>query len=156
MEPDKSDDKAITILNRCVEWTSEGILYEPDPRHVEILVNELGIKDAKAVVSPGVKRAVVADEDNKHPEPAQATKFRQLIARCNFLCQDRPDIGYACKEAARGMAVPRIEDWEKLMRIGKYLKGRPRYIIMFKPQKDVFAINAFGDSDFAGEVETRK
>ena len=42
------------------------------------------------------------------------------------------------------------------MRIGKYLKGRPRYVIMFKPQKDVFATNAFGDSDFAGEIDTRK
>ena len=62
----------------------EGILYEPDPRHVEILVNELGIKDAKTVVSPGVKRAAVADEDNKHLEPAQATKFRQLMQDVTF------------------------------------------------------------------------
>ena len=154
--PDKSDDKAITILNRCVEWTNQGILYEPDPRHVEILMNELGLKDSKSVVSPGVKSAQVPDDQNPHLEHPQATKFRQLIARCNFLCQDRPDIIYAVKEAARGMATPRHADWEKLVRIAKYLKGRPRYVTMFRPQRDVFAINAFGDSDFAGEVDTRK
>ena len=154
--PDKSDDKAITILNRCVEWTNQGILYEPDPRHVEILMNELGLKDSKSVVSPGVKSAQVPDDQNPHREPPQAAKFRQLIARCNFLCQDRPDIIYAVKEAARGMATPRHADWEKLARIAKYLKGRPRYVTMFRPQRDVFAINAFGDSDFAGEVDTRK
>ena len=29
--PDKGDDKSITILNRCVEWTPHGIQYEADP-----------------------------------------------------------------------------------------------------------------------------
>ena len=145
--PDKGDDKPITILNRCVEWGRDGILYEPDPRHVEIVVRELGLKDSKSVVSPGVKRPQVLDEDNKHLEPALATKFRQIIARCNFLCQDRPDIVYACKDAARGMAKPRLEDWEKLIRIGKYLKGRPRYVIKYKPQRDVYAINVYGDKE---------
>ena len=36
MGPDKTDDKAITILNRRVEWTSQEIQYEADPRHVKI------------------------------------------------------------------------------------------------------------------------
>ena len=85
-------------------------MYEPDPRHVKIVVHELGLQDSKPVVSPGVKRPPVSDEDNKHLEPAQATKFHQIIARCNVLCQDRPDILDACKEAARGMANQRHED----------------------------------------------
>ena len=29
-------------------------------------------------------------------------------------------------------------------------------MIVYKKQKDVHAINAFGDSDFAGEIESRK
>ena len=28
--PDKGNDKSITILNRCVTWTKEGIIYEAD------------------------------------------------------------------------------------------------------------------------------
>ena len=154
--PDKGDDKAITILNRCVEWTPDGIQYEADPRHVEILINELDLHDTKPVATPGVKGAPIDDEKNAHLDQSQATKFRQLIARCNFLCQDRSDIQYACKEAARGMATPRKSDWDKMIRIVKYLKGKPRYVIMFKPQRDVYCINGYGDSDFAAEIETRK
>ena len=154
--PDKGDDKAITILNRCVEWTPDGIQYEADPRHVEILINELDLHDTKPVATPGVKGAPIDDEKNAHLDQSQATKFRQLIARCNFLCQDRSDFQYACKEAARGMATPRKSDWDKMIRIVKYLKDEPRFVIMFKPQRDVYCINGYGDSDFAAEIETRK
>ena len=83
-------------------------------------------------------------------------KIRLVVARCNFVCQDKPDIVYAYKDAARGMANPRIEDWEKLVRIGIYRKGRPRYVFMYKPQKDVYAINAYGGNVFAREIQTRK
>ena len=154
--PDKSDDKSITILNRCVTWTKEGIIYEADPRHVEILVNELGLHEAKPSSTPGSKITMKDTDEDPHLDSSKATKFRQLIARCNFLCQDRPDIQYACKEAARGMANPKQSDWTKMMKIAKYLKGKPRYAIMYRPQRDVHCINGFGDSDFAGEVETRK
>ena len=40
--------------------------------------------------------------------PAEATKYRAVSARLNYLCQDRVDISYACKEAARRMSSPKI------------------------------------------------
>ena len=154
--PDPSEDKAITILNRCIKWTPQGIQYEADPRHVEILINGLDLQKIKSSTTPDSKGAHIDDDDNPHLDSAHATKFRQLIARCKYLCQNRPDIQYACKEAARGMANPRKADWEKIMKIAKYLKGRPRYVIFFRPQTNVYCINGYGDSDFAGEVSTRK
>ena len=156
MGPDAKDDKSITILNRCVEWKTDGIHYEADPRHAEILIRELKLEGTKPVVSPGIKSAPVPDDQNPHLGPEQSTKFRQLIARCNFIAQDRPDVQNSVKKIARGMANPRKVDWEKLVRLGKYLLGKPRYVVVFKRQKDTHAINSFGDSDFAGEVETRK
>ena len=42
--PGEQDDKEIRILNRVVQWTEEGIWYEPDPRHAEIIFKELGIR----------------------------------------------------------------------------------------------------------------
>ena len=154
--PDKDDDKSITILNRCVEWTPQGIRYEADPRHVEILVKQLDLANTKPVTTPGVKGAPIPEEEDSHLDPSSATQFRQLIARCNFLCHDRVDIQYAVKEAAKGMANPKKSDHMKLVRIAKYLKGRPRYVVLFRPQKDVDGINGYSDSDFAGDVESRK
>ena len=39
--PDPKDDKEVSILNRVVRWTTEGIEYEADPRHVEKLLRDM-------------------------------------------------------------------------------------------------------------------
>ena len=54
---------------------------------------------------------------------AEATRFRAVAARANYLSGDRPDIQYAVKEVCRRMAKPVGGDWEKLIRLGRYLKG---------------------------------
>ena len=43
--PGQSDDKAMRILNRVVQWTSEGIAYEADQRHAELIVKQLEVLD---------------------------------------------------------------------------------------------------------------
>ena len=54
--PDNGDDKAVRILNRTVTWTNEGIRYETDQRHSEIIIRQLGLNDASnSVITPGVK-----------------------------------------------------------------------------------------------------
>ena len=40
--PARQDTKSMSILNRVVEWTDEGIWYEPDQRHVELILKDLG------------------------------------------------------------------------------------------------------------------
>ena len=41
--PSVKDDKEVTILNRTVRWDKTGITYKADPRHVEIVVEQLEI-----------------------------------------------------------------------------------------------------------------
>ena len=41
--PDDKDEKEMRILSRIVTWTSEGIDYEGDQRHVEICMDNLGL-----------------------------------------------------------------------------------------------------------------
>ena len=40
--------------------------------------------------------------------------------------------------------------------MGKYLAAHPGYILHFGKQKDFHALHGYGDSDFAGETQTRK
>ena len=49
--PDTQDNQQVQILNRIVSWTPEGLEYEADPRHVELIVKELGLENAKGVQS---------------------------------------------------------------------------------------------------------
>ena len=52
--PEATDDKEIRILNRIVRWTPEGIWYEPDQRHAEIIIRDLGLeRESKGVGTAG-------------------------------------------------------------------------------------------------------
>ena len=54
---------------------------------------------------------------------AEATRFRGIAARVNYLAADRPGIQYAVKEVCRRMAKPVEGGWQKLIRLGRYLNG---------------------------------
>ena len=73
-----------------------------------------------------------------------------------FFAQDWVDLQYAVKETAKGMANSKQSDWDKLVRLAKYLLGHKRYVMTFAIQRGVYSINCFGDSDFAGDATTRK
>ena len=113
-------------------------------------------KAARRLLLPAFKITSLPDEEDPALKPEYATKFRRVIARANGLAQDRMDIQFAVKEVARGMATPRKSHLDKLTRLAKYLLGRKRYVTKFGYQKQVYALNCFGSSDFAGEQETRK
>ena len=51
----KADKKEVRILNKVVRYTTEGVKLEADPRHAEIVVQELGLQNAKSAKSPGCK-----------------------------------------------------------------------------------------------------
>ena len=86
----------------------------------------------------------------------EATQYRGLVARANYLCQDRSDIQFAVKELCRGMSEPTHGNWLALKRLGRYLIGRTRVTIKFNYQKEVRNATIWTDTDFAGCKRTRK
>ena len=78
------------ILNRVVSWTPRGLTYEADPRHAELIIQDLGLGDARAVVTPG-QDGVEIDGDQNELDAARATRYRAISARCNYVLVDRAD-----------------------------------------------------------------
>merc|ERR1711884_178687 len=90
--PDEGQCNEVRVLNRVLRWTSAGIEYEADPRHVEIILKQLNIESCKAVVTPGTK-------DEGHAKPGDASQadvdreldehkhsiYRAVVARANYL-----------------------------------------------------------------------
>ena len=124
------------------------------PRHAKLVVRELQFQNAKPAPTPGVK--IEPKEDDAELPPAMESKYRQLVARLNFLSQDRCDIQFATKELAKAMSKPFKGDFERLKRISRYLFGSPRYCIHFGFQSMVHAINGMTDSDLANDKMSRK
>ena len=101
------DVQEITCLNKIFCWvkddSGEAIEIEADPRHVEIICVEMKLaKTSKAVVTPGVKLPEADLGKDLHGD--EQTAFRSVVMRASYLAEDRPDIRYATKEAARLMS----------------------------------------------------
>ena len=74
--PEKADNKAIAILNRCMEWTSQGIQCEANPRHVELLINEMEFHNTKPSLVPGSKEANIDDDKAPHLDASRSTTIQ--------------------------------------------------------------------------------
>ena len=87
------------LLNRIVRCTQSGWEIEPDQRHADLLVQALELKGANGVTTPGENDTRRQEEDNEvELGPEEATNYRSIAARANYLSADRPDIMYAVKE----------------------------------------------------------
>ena len=155
--PGSNQDKEGKVLNRIVRCTGDGWEYEADPRHAELIVEQLGVSESRTLTSPGVDGS--AEEDT--PEDVaihglDATRFRGVAARCNYLAMDRPDIQFATKEICREMSSPTTGSLRRLIRIGQYLCGRPRLVWKYKMQELCQLIVIYSDSDWAGCRRARK
>ena len=118
----ETQGSSICILNRIFEWIEgKGIWYESDPRHAEIIIRDLGLKEgSKSLSTPGSR------EGNEFTGEVDPTHFRALVARANYMAQDRSGTQFAVKELCKKMSDPSEEDWGKLKRLGRYLVGCPR------------------------------
>ena len=86
----------------------------------------------------------------------KATVYRALVARGNYLAQDRSDIGFAVKELCRSMSDPSEGDWTALNRLGRYLCGKERVVIKYPYQDNSRKLEVWVDTDYAGCRRTRK
>ena len=103
--PGNEGDKGVGIFNGIVTWTADGIRYETDQRHAEIIICQVGLNDGSSSLStPGVKDN--QDGSERKVGNKEATQCTGLVARANYLCQDRSDIRFAVKELCRGMSEP--------------------------------------------------
>lgn len=104
----------------------------------------------------GRRRAEECEGESQALAPVDATRYRALAARANFLAIDRGDIMYCAKELTRQMSNPKEKDRERLVRLGRYLKGHPRSITWYKFQGDAKTVETHSDTDWAGCKRTRR
>ena len=88
--------------------------------------------------------------------PVETTQCGAVAASATFLAIDRGDIVYCPKELTRHVATPTTADWEKMVRLGRYLKDRPRVQLWYKFQETPCQLETLSDTDWAGCRRTRR
>ena len=58
----------IRILNRCLKLTKDGLIYESDPRHVDLLLHAFNLVSSPGVGTPGTKEPDFEGEAIKSPD----------------------------------------------------------------------------------------
>ena len=171
--------KEVEILNRKLCWhDGVGISCEADRKHAEAIIREKGASNLTSLKIPMVKenkeevrdktddivekRKLVKSGMKEQPLIGQilnrieTTRKMALAATANFLAIDRGDIVYCAKELTRNMATPTTGDWEKMVRLERYLKKRPRVQLWYKFQETPCQLETISDTDWAGCRRTRR
>ena len=134
-------------LNRLYLPGAEGgerCELEADPRHVELLVSQMGLSnESKAVSTPDVR--TTDEEDGKELDADGRACYRSWTMRASCLSQDRCE--FAVKELARRMQQPNTKNMQVLKRLLRFLKGSPRCMIVYNRQVERPIVDVFSDSD---------
>jgi hypothetical protein len=155
--PEASDDKKITILGRELRWCEGGIEYEADRKHATMIIEAMGLDERSKGLSCPYDKTEQPEDEGEDMDKAEASEFRALAARANFLALDRLDIQFAVKELCRSMSAPKQGNWGSLKRLARYLLERPRVIWNFtNDQGSSMTLEVYSDSDWAGCRKSRK
>ena len=153
-----SSGQSVRILGRLLSREASGYSLEADPRHAEIIINSLGLKNAKGLSTAGVKlqSEEEAELSQRLLSPADTTSFRSCVMRAAYMSSERPDCQYCVKELAREMSSPTEASMRRLRRLGRYLISHRRMLIWFEWQEMPRDLVVETDADFAGCGKTRK
>ena len=151
----KGVDHSIVILNRLVTWTDKGIELEADPRHVALLIQEVGCEGSK-VSTPLVKERIEEALNSEELPEEQAAMYRSASMRLAYLSQDRPDLLVLGKELAKGLKKPTQAHFQMLKRGVRYLRSHPRLVHLFSNQDKFTQLEVWVDADHAGCIRSRK
>ena len=135
----------IRVLNRIISWKDEGIWWEPDSRHADLVVEILepkNGKDGRAVPAQASKvktpiakpTAEDIEKDKEFLSSEEASLYRSVAMRAAYLAQDRPDLQVATRSLAQGLQQPTVRHQLMLKRLARYLRYRPRMAQFFPHQ----------------------
>jgi hypothetical protein len=142
------------LLGRSIVRTSFGFEIRGDIGLINTSISELNLTNAKDVLTPVV------------PEPAAALSsaplqdkslYRKFCGRLMYYSQDRLDVQYAAKTAARRMSDPSEYCWSSLKRSYRYLRNRQELFYVYSTQlSDLENVLVTVDADWAACRRTRR
>jgi len=136
-----------------------GNLRLSQTRYIKDLINKFNFNDAKEVVTPldaniKISKDLCPQTDEERIE-MKKKPYRELVGSLIYLANaSRPDIAFAANALSRFCSNPGTAHWHLAKRILRYLKHTSHYSIVYEKNDD--RLQAFTDSDWAGDTDDRK
>ena len=112
----------IRILNRIVRIEKDGLHYEADPRHIDMIAESLNITAANSVCTPGIKNADPSTEPESKAEDSVASSSNGWGDAQNLselLCAPTGDERKPKRQVSFNLDVSRHE-CEKIFPAGRF------------------------------------
>ena len=152
------ETRAQTLLHALVDGAQWEVSTPDIIAHLSINAIRKSPKkfQKKRVGNKQAKREEALDSVGEVLDDQQATAFRALAARANYLALDRPDICFGAKELCREFARPTAQSAKRLKRLIRYLCWSPRLVRRYDFEGVSNAMDVWCDTDFAGCLRTRR
>lgn len=150
---------ALAFLNREIRHhPGLGYSWHPNPRHVDEVVEELGLTQAKPVATPSVKDggpAIRGADDLL--DTAAVSQFMRCTGKLIYYCLDRFDIRlFAVRQLAQALKARTVRDQMRLKHLWKYLLGTREWCLEYPLQAAPRRVTGYPDLDWATCKITRR
>jgi hypothetical protein len=129
--------------------------------YLKAILEKCGMTSCNGVSTPlatgTVLWALPKDKDGRYEGIVEHDRFRSIVGSLLWItgvC--RPDLSYTTSLLARHMHAPGKDHWAALKHCLRYIKKTADYKTYFGGKNSSLAPEFYADSDFAGDVNTRK
>ncbi|GJY35577.1 ribonuclease H-like domain-containing protein [Tanacetum coccineum] len=142
------------FLGLQVKQTTAGIFLSQD-KYVKDILNKFDFRTIKPASTPiEAHKSLGKDEEG---EEVDVHLYRSMIGCLMYLTASRPDIMFAVCLCARFQVTPKVSHIHAVKRIFRYLKHQPKFNLgLWYPKDSPFHLEAFSDSDYAGDNHDRR
>ncbi|GJU45497.1 putative ribonuclease H-like domain-containing protein [Tanacetum coccineum] len=140
------------FLGLQVKQSIGGIFLSQD-KYVTDILNKFDFRTIKPASTPiEAHKSLGKDEEG---EDVDVHLYRSMIGCLMYLTASRPDIMFAVCLCARFQVTPKVSHLHAVKRIFRYLKHQPKLGLWY-PKDSPFHLEAFSDSDYAGDNHDRR
>lgn len=121
-------------------------------KYARDILHKAGLTDCKPCSSPSIVKA--SDPATFSAPFAYPALFRSIVGALQCLTITTPDLAFSVNQACQHMHSPTVGAFASVKRLLRYLKGTLDHGLVYQPSS--FLLQAFSDSDWAGDCLDRK
>lgn len=134
-----------------VTRTSAGIFLS-QAKYITDILHASKMQDSKGVLTPMSSSQILVTNDG--PNLVDATLYRTVLGKLQYLSFTRPDISYSVNKLSQFMHSPSETHWKAVKRILRYLRQTANYGLQITPTRD-YNLYVYSDADWAGNPNDR-
>lgn len=143
----RHDGPVVDYLGMILDYSNQGVVHLSMTAMIEAITEELGVK-VSAVTPANVNLFQVNSDSLTLPQDLKE-QYHSVVAKLLYLSKKaRPDILTAVSYLTTRVKEPNQDDWNKMIRVVKYLYGTKETHLQLSANKEI-SIHSYIDSSYA-------